>query len=303
MRRALQLAKNGEGRVSPNPMVGAVISHRDRIIGEGFHSFIGGPHAEVNAINSVRPEDRELLKESSIYVTLEPCAHYGKTPPCANLIVNTGIPKVIIGSLDPNPLVAGKGIKLLKNAGIEVTQGVLENECSTLNRRFMKAHTGNNPWILLKWAQSADGYLADMDLYGNLIPVKFSSPLSSVWMHRQRASVDAILIGSNTEKIDHPRLNVRDWGGNSPKKIIIEGNVNLTDLMGKLRMDGISSIMVEGGASLLKSFINQKLYDEIRIETAPFILGKGLMAPQVPDDVTLTQTEICRDNVINVFRR
>ena len=245
MNRALQLARNGEGRVSPNPMVGAVITHGTRIIGEGFHAFYGGPHAEVNAINSVRKEDLPLLKESTIYVTLEPCAHHGKTPPCANLIVEKGIPRVIIGSLDPNPLVAGKGVKIIRDAGVDVSCGVLEKECVDINRRFMKAHSLSFPWITLKWAQSADGFLATYDDSGNPVPVKFSSDLSSVWMHRERGKQDAILVGANTERIDHPKLNVRLWGADSPKKFVAEGDFDCLEFVKRLRQDGITALMVE----------------------------------------------------------
>ena len=303
MRRALQLACNGEGRVSPNPMVGAVIVNNGRIIGEGFHAFYGGPHAEVNAINSVKPEDRDLLKDSTIYVTLEPCAHFGKTPPCANLIVNTGIPRVVIGSMDPNPKVAGKGVKILKEAGIEVCSGILEQECREINRKFMKAHTEEMPWVILKWAQSSDGKIASLDSEGNPCPVKFSSPLSSVWMHRQRANVDAILVGANTERIDNPALNVRLWGGNSPKKYVARQRIDPKLFAQDLRREGITSLMVEGGAQLLKSFINSGIYDEIRVETSPVVIGNGVDAPGIPEDVKLISTEICRDNMIRVFRR
>ena len=300
--RALQLARNGEGRVSPNPMVGAVIVNGDRIIGEGYHAYYGGPHAEVNAINSVKTKDRHLLKDSTIYVTLEPCAHYGKTPPCANLIVDSGIPRVVIGSNDPNPKVSGKGVEILKTAGIEVETGVLENECDSLNKRFMKAHTGEIPWIILKWAQSSDGYMASCE-NGCVTPFKFSSSLSSVWMHRQRANVDAIIVGANTERIDHPGLNVRYWGGNSPKKYVAEGNLNLSDFLKKIRKEGITSIMVEGGAHLLSSFIQEGLYDEIRVEISPVALKNGLKVPFLPDDIRLIREEKCRDNIILNYRR
>lgn len=303
MRRALQLALNGEGRVSPNPMVGAIIVHNGRIIGEGFHAFYGGPHAEVNAVRSVKEEDRHLLKDSTIYVTLEPCAHFGKTPPCANLIVDCGIPEVMIGALDPNPLVAGKGVKILENAGVKVGSGILEKDCIDINRRFIKAQTSEYPWILLKWAQSADGFMAKLDNEGNPCPVKFSSPISSVWMHRQRATVDAILIGSNTQKIDNPKLNVRLWGGDSPKKIVVEGNQDLDILLKNLRKEGITSIMVEGGSKLLNSFINKGLYDEIRVETSPIVLSKGIKAPHLPDNITLIDSFLCGDNEIRTFRR
>lgn len=303
MRRALQLARNGEGRVSPNPMVGAVIVHGDRIIGEGYHANYGGPHAEVNAINSVKKEDLPLLKESTIYVTLEPCAHHGKTPPCANLIVNNGIPQVVIGSLDPNPLVSGKGVSFLEDAGISVNTGVLEEECKELNHKFMKAHTGELPWITLKWAQSSDGFIAGLNDSGEPCPVKFSSPVSSVWMHRKRAGFDAIMVGSNTQKIDNPQLNVRLWGGNSPKKYIAHDIKNLRDFLMNLRREGITSILVEGGASLLKSFLDEGLFDEIRIETSPLKLQKGVKSPELPTNLQMSETEICGQNLITTLRK
>lgn len=302
MSRALQLARNGEGRVSPNPMVGAVIVHDGRIIGEGYHASYGGPHAEVNAINSVNPADRNLLKDSTIYVTLEPCAHYGKTPPCANLIVDSDIRDVKIGSLDPNPLVAGKGKKILEDAGITVETGILEKECKELNRRFMKAHSSSRPWIILKWAQSADGFMAALTENGEPCPIKFSSTLSSIWMHRERASVDAILIGENTEKIDHPQLNVRYWGGNSPKKYIAQGKINCKEFVENLRKEGCTSLMVEGGKKLLESFIKEWLFDEIRIEISTENIYKGLKAPRLPENITLISTEKCRQNTILYYR-
>ena len=302
MRRALQLARNGEGRVSPNPLVGAVILHGDRIIGEGFHAFYGGPHAEVNAINSVRPEDRPLLKDSVIYVTLEPCAHHGKTPPCANLIVDTGIPDVVVGALDPNPLVAGKGIKILKDAGINVEQGLLERECLDINRKFMKAQTSEFPYITLKWAQSADGFMAAKK-DGECIPVKFSSPLSSVWVHRQRASHDAIMVGGNTERIDKPRLDTRLWGGNSPRKFIAHYDYPVVDMLREMRKNGITSVLVEGGETLMSWLILNNLFDEIRVETSSENLGSGLKAPKIPQNVKLAGFNKCRDNIIEVFRR
>ena len=303
MRRALQLARNGEGRVSPNPMVGAVIVHEGRIIGEGFHAFYGGPHAEVNAVRSVRPEDYGLLQDSTLYVTLEPCSHHGKTPPCANLIVDCGIPKVVIGSLDPNTLVAGKGVKIMQEAGVDVKQGILEKECRELNKRFMKAHTSDIPWILLKWAQSSDGFMAEKDENGNPAEVKFSSPLSAIWMHRERANCDAIMVGSHTERIDHPRLDVRYWGGKSCKKYIAEGNITLLEFLRKIRKEGVTSLMVEGGPTLLASFINEGLYDEIRVETSPKLLFDGLKSPRIPEDVKLVGNEACRDNIIELYRR
>lgn len=302
MMRALALATHGEGKVSPNPMVGAVIVHDGRIIGEGFHNFYGGPHAEVNAINSVRDEDRELLKDSTIYVTLEPCAHHGKTPPCAHLIVKTGIPRVVIGSRDPNPLVAGKGIQILKDAGIQVETGILEDKCMALNPAFMASQVSDRPRVILKWAQSADGFMAATDSDGNPFPVKFSSPLSSVWMHRKRSEADVIMVGHNTERIDNPKLNVRYWGGNSPKKIVAEGNIDILQTLKALRKEGATSVMVEGGPTLLKSFIDQGIFDEIRVEICPIELWKGLEAPELPKGLTLCSAERCRENEILTYK-
>lgn len=303
MRRALQLARNGEGRVSPNPMVGAVIVNDGRIIGEGFHAFFGGPHAEVNAVNSVKPQDLHLLKNSTIYVTLEPCAHHGKTPPCANLLVDSGIPSVVIGSPDPNPLVAGKGVKILRDAGVEVETGVLREECDELNRRFLKAQTSSLPFITLKWAQSADGYIAAFDSKGSSCPVKFSSLLSSVDVHRLRSVHDVIMVGANTEKIDHPQLNVRLWGGNSPKKIVMSSSRDLKETLIQLRKEGVSSLLVEGGAKLLNSFIKEGLWDEIRVEIAPQILRNGLKAPDLPEWARLKDNFKIRDNTVLLFSR
>lgn len=303
MRRALQLARGGEGRVAPNPMVGAVVVARDRIIGEGFHRTYGGPHAEVNAIASVTEADLPLLREATVYVTLEPCSHYGKTPPCALLLVEKGIKRVVIGAPDPNPLVAGRGVSMLREAGIEVTEGVLLNECMAINRRFMTFHSLHRPWVLLKWAQSADGFMAAIDEAGNPRPVAFSNPLSSVWMHRERAGVQAIMVGSHTILTDHPRLDVRLWAGNNPEKIGCPHGLDLRRLMDDLTRRGITSLMVEGGPTLLASFIREGLYDEIRIETAPATLGKGLRSPLLPPDLESVGNSSCRGNGIAVFRR
>ena len=302
MRRALQLAAYGEGRVAPNPMVGAVVVADGRIIGEGFHATYGGPHAEVNAIRSVKERDRHLLAKATIYVTLEPCSHYGKTPPCAKLIIDTGIPNVVTGAPDPNPLVSGRGICMLREAGADVTEGVLLKECLDINRRFMTAQTMGRPWIQLKWAQSADGFIASTDADGNPHPVKFSTPLSSVWMHRERAMAEAIMVGHNTEKTDKPHLDVRLWAGKNPLKVECPRDANLPELMKSLREKGITSLMVEGGAKLLTSFIKEGLYDEIRIEEAPMALGSGLKAPTLPDNIHLASRQLSRCNLITTFR-
>lgn len=303
MRRALQLAGYGAGRVAPNPMVGAVVVAGDRIIGEGFHATYGGPHAEVNAIASVRECDRHLLSKSTIFVTLEPCSHYGKTPPCAKLIIDTGIPSVVVGAPDPNPLVSGRGIRMLREAGISVKEGVLLSECVEINRRFMTAQTHDRPWIQLKWAQSADGFMAGIGQDGKPFPVRFSNPVSSVWMHRERSMAEAIMVGSNTKAIDNPRLNVRLWGGKDPLIVECPHNADLHNLSKDLRIRGITSLMVEGGAKILRSFIQEGLYDEIRIEQAPLALGVGLRAPELPSGLRLASFSRCGDNTISVFRR
>lgn len=278
MLRALQLARLGEGLVSPNPMVGAVIAASDgRVIGEGYHHRYGGPHAEVNAINSVREEDRALLKDSTIYVTLEPCSHYGKTPPCARLIIDTGIPRVVVGSADPFKEVAGRGIRMLRNAGIEVVEDVMREECDALNVRFLTAHRKQRPWIQLKWAESADGFMAGIDKEGIPYPVKFSTPVSSVWMHRRRSMVDAIMVGKNTLEIDKPRLDCRYWPGEAPRRI--EPRHDLEKQMKDLYMEGVTSLMVEGGPTLLRSFIEAGLYDDVKIEISEKKLGEGLPSP------------------------
>lgn len=280
MKRALQLARLGEGLVSPNPMVGAVIVAEDgKIIGEGYHHRYGGPHAEVCAVNSVKDTDRHLLKDSTIYVTLEPCSHYGKTPPCSKLIIDTGIPRVVVGSADPFPEVSGRGIKMLRDSGVEVVENVLREECDALNVRFLTAHRLGRPWIQLKWAQSADGFMAAIDKDGRPYPVQFSTPVSSVWMHRRRSMVDAIMVGKNTLEIDKPRLDCRHWPGHAPRRV--EPRHDLENQMHELYKEGVTSLMVEGGPTLLQSFIDLGLYDDVRIEIAEKKLGAGLKAPNI----------------------
>ena len=220
MRRALQLAQQGSGHTSPNPMVGAVVVHEGKIIGEGFHRCCGKAHAEVNAIAAV--QDQSLLPESTIYVTLEPCSHYGKTPPCANLLISKGVKRVVVGVLDPFEKVSGRGVAMLRNAGIEVEVGVLEKECRDLNRRFFTAHTTGMPWVQLKWAQSSDGYLANED--GTM---RFSTPLTLSLVHRERSMADAIVVGAGTVKIDNPSLTTRHWSGNSPLRVVLDRNLSI----------------------------------------------------------------------------
>ena len=291
MRRALELARHGLGNTSPNPMVGAVIvDNSGRIIGEGYHRRCGEGHAEVNAIASVADADRGALRDATMYVTLEPCSHYGKTPPCAKLIIDTGIPRVVVGAGDPFKEVAGRGIRMMREAGIEVAEGIMAAESRALNRRFMTAHEQQRPFVTLKWARSADGFM-DSDRADGL-PAKFSTPLTAMLVHRLRSLHDAILVGSGTALADNPRLDCRLWPGRSPRPVVIDRRGRLDeaslwmsnpiiltdsdDLESNLKTlysKGITSVLVEGGAELLQSFINSGLWDAARIETAPFTLG------------------------------
>ena len=304
MRRALQLALNGAGDVSPNPMVGAVIvAPGGRIIGEGWHRRYGGAHAEVNAVRSVAAADEPLLPQSTIYVTLEPCSHHGKTPPCSLLLREKGFRRVAVGMVDPNPKVAGRGIRMLREAGAEVTTGILETECRRLNVRFITAQTLRRPWIQLKWAESADGYIAGHRGEERAI---FSSPLSMTLMHKERAMTDAILVGTDTLLTDNPSLTTRLWPGRDPvpvlfrserwdesdtgirllsrNPIILDPGTPLADNMHLLmECHGLTSLMVEGGSRILQSFVDSGLYDEIRIERSPAPLHAGTPAPHIAE--------------------
>lgn len=323
MRRALQLAALGRGKVSPNPMVGAVITDAvGNIIGEGYHRRCGGPHAEVNAVNSVA--DKSKLKDSTIYVTLEPCSHYGKTPPCAELLIKTGIPRVVVGSLDPFPKVSGRGVRMLREAGIEVRYGVLEAECVELNRRFMTAHRHQRPFVQLKWAESADGYIDGDRTAQNTAAAKISNEVSAVYMHRERAVADAIMVGANTVVLDDPQLTVRKWYcREQPLRVILDnscsvpgdkkvlndglstlvynqlrdgksGNVehktidtnDLGLILADLYRRGVTSLMVEGGRSVLSQFIDSGLWDEARIERGEMTIGTGVKAPKIKGKIT-----------------
>ncbi len=322
MRRALQLAHCGEGEASPNPMVGAVIVAGGRIIGEGFHRRCGEPHAEVNAIASVA--DRSLLPHSTLYVTLEPCSHYGKTPPCAKLVIDSRIPRVVVGTRDPFERVSGRGIAMMRDAGIDVVEGVLADECRKLNRRFMTAHTLHRPFITLKWAQSSDGFIGIRDRNGNPRPAVISNPLSSVFAHRERVRHDAIMVGTNTVISDNPRLDARLWAGKSPipvtidrhgvipkesrlmhnRKTLIYGDITLVDILSDLYTShSVTSLLVEGGAKLLSSFIAAGLWDTIRRETSPAPLGEGIAAPKLPAGAQLTDTQLVRKSRIEYFGR
>lgn len=321
MRRCIQLAQNGRCCASPNPMVGAVIVCDGHIIGEGYHIRCGGAHAEVNAIHSVK--DQSLLKRSTIYVSLEPCSHYGKTPPCADLIIDKQIPKIIIGCLDPFPEVAGKGIQKLRSAGREVIVGVLEKECKQLIHRFVTFNILKRPYITLKWAESSDRFLDYNRTDGK--PVILSSPLTSMLVHKMRAETDAIMVGRRTAQLDNPSLTVRNWFGRHPVRVVLDrelslpndfhlfdgkiqtlvftqkkqsGTKNVTylpinyqkdilpQIMEELYQQKIQSLLVEGGSKLLQSFIDSDLWDEIIIERCSIKLQHGVKAPEISEKIS-----------------
>lgn len=282
MRRCIQLARNGCVNAQPNPMVGAVIVHEERIIGEGYHVRCGEGHAEVNACASVRKEDEPLLKDSTIYVSLEPCSHYGKTPPCADLLISKGFKRCVIGCQDPFAKVQGRGIQKLKDAGIEVTVGVLEEECKALNKRFMTYHGKKRPFITLKWAESADGF----------IDGHISNTYTQMICHKRRAEHQAILVGRKTFEVDQPSLNVREWKGKSPKRYVASSQLltlpegfhliqstSVDNILQRLYEDGIQTVLVEGGAELLQSFIDSGLWDECYVEKGTMMLDGRVKAP------------------------
>ncbi|MBR0165672.1 MAG: bifunctional diaminohydroxyphosphoribosylaminopyrimidine deaminase/5-amino-6-(5-phosphoribosylamino)uracil reductase RibD [Prevotella sp.] len=296
MRRCIQLAKNGQQNAKPNPMVGAVIVSADgRIIGEGYHVRCGEGHAEVNAFASVSAKDEPLLKEATIYVSLEPCSHYGKTPPCADLIIKKGLRRVVVGCIDEFAEVQGRGIRKLREAGIEVEIGVLEAECQALNRRFFTFHRENRPYIILKWAQTANGFIDD-----HYQPTQISSDFTKMLSHKLRAEEDAILVGRVTEERDHPQLNVREWDGPDPKRLVIDHAHPLN--LESLYAHHIQSLIVEGGAQTLRSFLMQNLWDEIRVETnLALTVSDGTRAPQIPANVKVSGKQQFDDHVIATY--
>ena len=312
MMRCLQLAKNGMQNAKPNPMVGAVIVSGGRIIGEGYHVCCGEGHAEVNAFASVKAADEHLLKEATIYVSLEPCSHYGKTPPCADLIIRKGVKRAVVGCVDPFAKVHGNGIRKLREAGIEVTVGVLEEECNELNKRFFAFHRLKRPYILLKWCQTANGFLDDCNK-----PLRMSTPYTQMLVHKLRSEYDAILVGRVTAERDKPKLNVRLWAGNDPKRIVIDrehpcfdglcfdnGDTVPGQIAGWLHGQGVQSLMVEGGAETLKGFLRAGLFDEIRVETAPVVVDGGKAAPMLAgEELRFTGREVYGQNVIDTYHR
>ena len=252
--------------------------------------------AEVNAFASVRPEDEALLPESTIYVSLEPCSHYGKTPPCADLIIKKGVKRVVVGCIDEFAEVQGRGIRKLREAGIEVEVGVLEAECKQLNRRFFTFHREERPYIILKWAQTANGFIDD-----HFKPVQISNDFTKMLSHKLRAEEDAILVGRVTEERDRPQLNVRDWRGPAPKRLVIDHAHPLN--LESLHAHHIQSLIVEGGAKTLNSFLEQHLWDEIRVETSNLTVTDGTRAPQVPSEAKVVSSETYDGNRIVTFRR
>jgi len=324
LQRAISLARLGLANTSPNPHVGAVIVSPDgRIIGEGFHRRCGMAHAEVNAVVSVAEKDRHLLKHSTLYVTLEPCSHYGKTPPCAKMIIDEGIPNVVIGVGDPNPKVNGKGIEMLREAGVNVTvaDGIMAERCRELDPRFMSRFSLGRPYITLKWAQSNDGYMASRDG----APVKFSTSVTSALVHKLRAENDVILTSIVTVISDNPLMDTRLWSaGRNPlravmsqdksipagARILKDGNYavfagSVENAVSELGSRGYNSILVESGPTLLKEFISKGLFDEIRMETASFALGEkgGKPAPALPSGITLVSSDKIDGNSIATYRR
>ena len=296
MRRCIQLAKNGQQNAKPNPMVGAVIVADGRIIGEGYHVRCGEGHAEVNAFASVRPEDEHLLPQSTIYASLEPCSHYGKTPPCADLIIKKGVRRVVVGCIDEFAEVQGRGIRKLQEAGIEVEVGVLEAECQALNRRFFTYHREQRPYIILKWAQTANGFIDDQ-----FQPTQISSSFTKMLSHKLRAEEDAILVGRVTDDRDHPQLTVREWSGSDPKRLVIDHAHPLN--LESLHAHHIQSLIVEGGAQTLRSFLVQNLWDEIRVETnTSMTVSGGTRAPQIPANATVVKAEVYGGNTITYYQ-
>ena len=315
--RCLELAKLGAGHVAPNPMVGAVLVHEEKIIGEGYHQKYGGPHAEVNCINSVRQQDKNKIPVSVLYVSLEPCNHFGKTPPCSDLIIANKIPEVVIGCRDPFKEMDGKGIDTLKTAGITVTYGILEKECQQLNKRFFTFHQKHRPYIILKWAETANGKMAGDGANRLLI----SNEQTNRLVHKWRSEEASILVGTNTALLDDPELTTRNWNGPSPVRLVVDmdlklpstlklfngqqrtvifntvkheehdnliyyqvtGDVSLVhQIINALYQMKIQSMLVEGGARLLQSFIDEEMWDEVRkIKNEELKISNGLAAPEL----------------------
>jgi len=333
MHRCLELAKSGAGYVAPNPMVGAVIVHKEKIIGEGFHQQYGGPHAEVNCISSVKEADKDKISSSVLYVSLEPCSHFGKTPPCTDLIIANRIPEVVIGCRDPFKEVDGKGIEKLKAAGIKVVYGILEKECQQFNKRFFTFHTKHRPYIILKWAETADGKIAGDGTNRLLI----SNEQTNRLVHKWRSEEASILVGTKTAMLDDPELTTRNWIGPSPIRVVVDVDLKLPStlkifndkqgtvifnktkheekghlkyyqvtedvnlvhqIVNALYQMKIQSVIVEGGARLLQSFIDEEMWDEVRvIKNEKLIINNGLAAPELEIKNAVEEIKILGDSI------
>lgn len=305
MDRAIQLARFGQEGAHPNPMVGAVIVDNTTglIVGEGWHRHCGEGHAEVNAVAAARSRGANLAG-ATIYVTLEPCAHYGKTPPCAQLIIDCGIRHVVVGCIDPFSKVAGKGIAMMRQAGIEVTLAPEEVacQCRAINPAFFAAHTRRRPYVILKWARSADGFI-DRIRSASEPSAKISTPTTQRLVHQLRASTDAITVGSRTEQMDRPALDARKWpAGRAPRRVRLSSRLPLADQLESLYADGVTSLLVEGGATLAESFISEKLWDMIRVETSPAIIGNGIAAPSLPSSAIEVSSLRIGDNSLKTYK-
>lgn len=319
MERCFQLARIAEGKTSPNPMVGAVVVCDGKIIGEGFHHKAGEPHAEPHAINSVK--DTAMLRRATLYVSLEPCSHYGKTPPCAELIIRMGIPRVVVATLDPNPLVAGRGIKMMREAGIEVKVGCLEGEALRLNRRFFTFQRFHRPYVVLKWAQTADGFIDRIREKTEGGPVKISNAMTKTLNHQMRTEEDAIMVATRTAVLDNPHLTVTKWCGRNPVRVLLDRTLKVpkgykifdesaktivftekkgsgygvnvefevidfggdvyAQVLERLYKRNILSVIIEGGAQWLQTVIDSGVWDEAHIETGEISLGEGVAAPKL----------------------
>jgi diaminohydroxyphosphoribosylaminopyrimidine deaminase/5-amino-6-(5-phosphoribosylamino)uracil reductase len=338
MQRCLQLAKIGLGAVAPNPMVGSVIVCNQKIIGEGYHQLYGQAHAEVNSINSV--ENKELLKQATLYVNLEPCSHFGKTPPCADLIIKYKIPRVVIGTVDHNSVVNGKGIEKLIKSGADVVVGVLEEECRELNKRFFTFHQKKRPYIILKWAQTADGFIDNKRIDNAQPPLQISCTESKKIVHQWRSQEQAIMVGTNTALLDNPELTVREHLGNNPLRVCIDRNgripenYNLFDqsvptliftsvnrksknnlefiqinfernvisqILKELYSRNIQSLIVEGGEQLLTSFINKKKWDEARVFISSTTIKDGVKAPTI-EKAPITSENYFGDKLLSFIK-
>ena len=336
--RCLQLAQKGAGLTAPNPMVGALLVYQDQIIGEGFHEKYGGPHAEVNCFASVLPLHRQYINKSTLYVSLEPCAHFGKTPPCADLIIKHRVPNVVIACRDANSKVNGKGIKMLQEAGIQITEGVLEKEAFELNRRFFVFHQRKRPYIILKWAETADHKIAK----NGSIPIAISNQLTNTWVHKWRTEEAAIMVGSKTALMDDPYLTARYWPGNNPLRIVVGNQIQpnqslhlldktvntwifnnrlhleneniqfvqlkesftfIEDILTYLHQQNILSVLVEGGQKLLQTFIDAGLWDEARtITNTEMYLNDGIKAPVLNHTNSCETIDLGTDH-ISIYRR